>query len=241
VRLDLALVGRGLARSRSHARQLIDAGRVRVAGLGTVKAATIVDSGSDIFVRTDPYVSRAAHKLIPALDESGVAVPERVLDAGASTGGFTQVLLERGARLVYAVDVGHGQMAPSLRDDPRVVVAEGVNVRDLNLAHVGGHPVGLVVADLSFISLRLVLERLLSVLECDGAALILVKPQFEVGRANLDSHGVVVDNVVGERAVSGIIELATALGWRLDWSAPSRLPGEKGNQEVFCLFRRVKG
>ena len=147
------------------------------------------------------------------------------------------MLLERGAGTVYAVDVGHGQIAPGLRDDSRVVVEEGVNVRDLTLEHVGGAPVGLVVADLSFISLRLVLERLLSVLEYGGAALVLVKPQFEVGRGHLGSHGVVVDDAAGRRAVTGIVRLADRLGWGLAWSAPSRVPGERGNQEVFCLFK----
>lgn len=236
MRCDLALVERGLARSRSHARQLIEAERVGIEGISCVKPSTQVDAGTVIDVHEDPYVSRAAHKLIHALDGCGMTVSGRVLDAGASTGGFTQVLLERGASTVYAVDVGHDQMAEAVRLDPRVVVEEGVNLRDLTLGHVGGEPVGLAVADVSFISLRLVLDRIFSVLRDDGHALVLVKPQFEVGRAGLDSHGVVVDERTRIQAVQSVVDRARELGWSLAWSAPSALTGEKGNQEVFCLF-----
>jgi len=239
MRCDLALVERGLARSRSHARQLIETDRVRIEGIDHVKPATQVGPDSVIGVRQDPYVSRAAHKLIHALDECGTLVVGRALDAGASTGGFTQVLLERGASLVYAVDVGHDQMAPLVRLDPRVVVEEGVNLRDLTLGHVDSEPVDLVVADVSFISLRLILDRLFSVLREDGYALVLVKPQFEVGRKGLDSHGVVADERVRIQAVESVVERARELGWSLAWSAPSALTGEKGNQEVFCLFQKL--
>ena len=238
MRLDLALVARGLARSRSHARQLIDAGAVEVAGVAVARASTMIADDIAVTVRADPYVSRAAHKLIHAIDGSGLVVSGRALDAGASTGGFTQVLLERGADLVYAVDVGHGQLAEVVRQDRRVVVAEGLNVRGLNIDDVGGRPVDLVVADLSFISLRLVLDRLFGVLSPTGSALVLVKPQFEVGRGNVDSHGVVVSETARLEAVQAVIEHAASLGWLLAWSGPSELPGEKGNKEVFCLFGR---
>jgi len=236
MRCDLALVERGLARSRSHARQLIESDQVRIEGIPLVKPSTPVGPEAVIDVRQDPYVSRAAHKLIHALDACRITVSGRVLDAGASTGGFTQVLLERGATVVYAVDVGHDQMAEVIRQDPRVVVEEGVNLRDLTLDHVGGEPVDLVVADVSFISLRLILDRLFSVLEEDGYALVLVKPQFEVGRSALDSHGVVTDGRTRLYAVESVVARARELGWSLAWSAPSALTGEKGNQEVFCLF-----
>ncbi len=239
MRLDLALVERGLARSRSHARQLIDGGRVRLPASSPVKASTAVGPETVIEVESDPYVSRAAHKLIQALDQSGLAVPARVLDAGASTGGFTQVLVERGAQLVYAVDVGHGQLAPQLRADPKVVVEEGLNLRDLTLAAVGGHPVDLAVADVSFISLRLILGPIFEVLAPDGSALVLVKPQFEVGRARLDSHGVVVEESARLQAVESVVDRARQLGWSLRWSGESAVAGEKGNQETFCLFRRA--
>ena len=241
MRLDLALVARGMARSRSQARQLIDAGAVEVAGLAVVRASTQIGDDTAVTVRADPYVSRAAHKLINALDGSGLAVSGRVLDAGASTGGFTQVLLERGADLVYAVDVGHGQLADVVRQDRRVVVSEGLNVRELTLGDVGGCPVDLVVADLSFISLRLVLDRLFGVLSPTGSALVLVKPQFEVGRGNLDSHGVVVSEALRLEVVQAVVDHAASLGWFLAWSGPSGVPGEKGNREVFCLFRQNEG
>ena len=237
MRLDLALVARGLARSRSHARQLIEAGRVEIPGVGTVRASAQISDDAQVRVDVDPYVSRAAYKLIHALDDCGLDVAGRVLDAGASTGGFTQVLLERGASQVYAVDVGHDQMAEVVRQDPRVVATEGFNVRALGLAQVDDEPVDLVVADLSFISLRLVLGPLFGVLRRDGAALVLVKPQFEVGRAGLDAHGVVVSEQARVKAVDAVVADAAGLGWALAWSGPSRLPGEKGNQEVFCLFR----
>ena len=241
MRLDLALVERGLARSRSHARQLIDAGKVTVTGAALVKAALPVREDTTIDVDVDPYVSRAAYKLTAALESTGLIVTGRVLDAGASTGGFTQVVLERGAEMVYAVDVGHGQMATPIRDDPRVVLREGLNLRDLSLGDVGGEPVDLVVADVSFISLTLILGRLFAVLRPDGVALVLVKPQFEVGRAGLDSHGVVADRVASLQAVERVVRCAENLGWALTWSAPSILPGQAGNVEFFCLFRRGSG
>ncbi len=161
-----------------------------------------------------------------------------MLDAGASTGGFTQVLLEAGAERVYAVDVGHGQLAPQLRTDPRVHVRERLNLRELSLDHLDGEPVGLLVADVSFISLRLLLPSLLPVLRQDGSALLLVKPQFEVGRGGLDDHGVVRDPRLRAQAVAGVVEAAAALGWTLTWQAESSLAGESGNVEYFVQLRR---
>ena len=241
MRLDLALVERGLARSRSHARQLIDSGRVAIPFQTAIKPSTLVTSDTEIKVEVDPYVSRGAHKLMHALDDCGLRITGRVLDAGASTGGFTQVLLERGATKVYAVDVGHGQMVEKLRKDLRVVVHEGLNLRDLTLDHLDNQPVDYVVADVSFISLTMILEPILRVMKPEGAALVLVKPQFEVGRGGLDSQGVVINESARIRALDSIIEYARTLGWYLDWSAPSMLTGEKGNQETFCLFRSLPG
>lgn len=239
-RLDVALVQRGLARSRAQAADLIARGLVRVEGQVVTKAAYRIVDAHEVSAVVDPYVSRAAHKLIGALRESGTAVPRRVLDAGASTGGFTQVLLERGAEEVVAVDVGHGQMAPLVRDDPRVRVREGLNLRDLTLADVDGVPVDLVVGDVSFISLRLILEPMLSVLAPQGAALILIKPQFELDRAALDSHGVVADPLRAAEAVDGVILFAESLGWACTWRGPTLLPGELGNQEYFCRLERQR-
>ncbi|MDR1790736.1 MAG: TlyA family RNA methyltransferase [Propionibacteriaceae bacterium] len=237
-RLDAELVARALARSRAKAQQAIAAGQVSVDGKLAVKPAQAVTSKSKIVVAdADPYVSRAAHKLLGALRDSGTAVPARVLDAGASTGGFTQVLLQAGAQVVYAVDVGHGQLDAGLRADPRVRVAEGLNLRDLTLADVAGEPVGLVVADVSFISLKLLLAPILAVLDQSGAALLLVKPQFEVGRAGLDGQGVVRDPALRAQAVAEVVQAAAALGWECVWQAESQLPGEHGNVEVFVKLR----
>ena len=238
-RLDLELPARGLARSRSHALELIRSGRVRVAGDVVTRASTPVGPDDALLVETDPWVSRAAHKLRGALDESGVTVPARVLDAGASTGGFTQVLLSRGARRVYAVDVGHGQLAPPLRADPRVRNLEGVNLRGLGLDHVDGAPVDLAVGDVSFISLRLVMAPVLGVLAPGATALLLVKPQFEVGRQRLGAGGVVTDETERAGAVDRVLDEAARLGWECFWRAPSRLPGPAGNVEFFIGLRRA--
>lgn len=233
-RLDTELVRRGLARSRTAAQAAIARGDVLVNGAPAAKPAQSIEPDDAVVLRaTDPWVSRAAHKLLGALDDSATRVPPRVLDAGASTGGFTQVCLARGAERVYAVDVGHGQLAPVLRDDPRVVVWEHTNLRDLTPAHVEDGPVGLVVADVSFISLRLLLRPLLSVLEPTGEALLLVKPQFEVGRTGLDSNGVVRDQRLRSDSVQRVVAEAAALGRPAVWTGPSRLPGENGNVEFF--------
>lgn len=239
-RLDRALVLRGLARSRQQARELIDAGKVLVNAVPATKPAlSVADTDHLLVTDPDPYVSRAAHKLRSALTAAGLAVPGRVLDAGASTGGFTQVLLEAGAKLVYAVDVGHGQLVPQLRDDPRVVVREGLNLRDLTVADVGEEPVELVVADVSFISLRLLLEPLLGVLSDTGQALLLVKPQFEVGRSHLDDRGVVREERHRQDAIAAVIADADRLGWSPFWQAASALPGESGNVEHFVGLART--
>jgi 23S rRNA (cytidine1920-2'-O)/16S rRNA (cytidine1409-2'-O)-methyltransferase len=237
VRLDLALVARGLARSRAQAQAAIRAGRVELNGRVASRPAQPVDDG-DLVSLTSPdhYVSRAAHKLAGAIAASGVRIPPRVLDAGASTGGFTQVLLEAGVHAVYAVDVGHDQLAPELRADPRVRVRERLNLRDLTLADLDGEPVDLVVADVSFISLTLLLAPLFAVLSSAGSALLLVKPQFEVGRGGLDDRGVVRDEAARARAVAAVIAAATRLGKRAVWQAPSELPGESGNVEYFVHF-----
>jgi 23S rRNA (cytidine1920-2'-O)/16S rRNA (cytidine1409-2'-O)-methyltransferase len=238
-RLDRELVERGLARSRQQAAEAIRSGKVMVDGEPATRPAQGVGPGQRLDVtELDPYVSRAAHKLVDALAGSRVEVPARVLDAGASTGGFTQVLLEAGADLVYAVDVGHGQLVAALRDDPRVRVRERLNLRDLVPADLDTEPVGLVVADVSFISLKLLLAPLLSVLRPDGDALLLVKPQFEVGRAGLDDKGVVRDPRLRQRALSGVIDAAIGLGWAPVWQAESSLPGESGNVEYFIHLRR---
>ncbi|MFV0406068.1 MAG: TlyA family RNA methyltransferase [Propioniciclava sp.] len=240
-RLDVVLVERGLARSRAQAADLITRGKVSVDGAVITKPARHVGPTSSVRAETDNYVSRAAHKLIGALDASQTMVPARALDAGASTGGFTQVLLERGCQQVVAVDVGHGQLAASLRDDSRVDQREGLNLRDLALTDLEGMPVDLVVADVSFISLRLLLTPLFGVLSRDGVALLMVKPQFELDRGALDSHGVVIDPARAAAAVDAVVAQAESLGWECRWRSPTLLPGERGNQEFFCKFEQSDG
>jgi 23S rRNA (cytidine1920-2'-O)/16S rRNA (cytidine1409-2'-O)-methyltransferase len=240
-RLDAELVRRGLARSREHAVELITEGRVAVAGQAATKAATGVEAGTPVVVRTDPgeqrWVSRGAHKLLGALDAFGVAVEgRRALDAGASTGGFTEVLLSRGVREVVAVDVGYGELAWSLRTDGRVRVLERTNVRTLEPGHVGG-PVDLVVADLSFISLRLVLPALTACATAGADLLPMVKPQFEVGRERLGSGGVVRDPAARTDAVLGVAAVAADLGWGTAGVVASPLPGPAGNVEFFLWLR----
>lgn len=235
MRLDTALVERSLASSRNRAARLIAERRVRVNGTTATKASLNVSDADIIEADTERWVSRAAYKLIGALDQAGIAVPPRVLDAGASTGGFTQVCLERGAHRVYAVDVGHGQLVSQLREDSRVVVHEGLNLRDLQLVHLDDEPVDLVVGDVSFISLTLLLEPLFAV--CRGTALLLVKPQFEVGREKLGAGGIVADEHEREHAVERVVDAAAQLGWEPWWRGTSELPGTHGNVEVFLAMR----
>jgi len=242
-RLDLALPERGLARSRSQARELIRSGRVLVDGHRADRPSALVSARHAITLTGDePWVSRAAHKLLGALDALGWDdLGSRALDAGASTGGFTQVLLSRAVDRVYAVDVGHGQLAPILRGDARVVAREGLNLRDLTLADLDGLPVDLVVADVSFISLTLLLAPLFGVLGEGGRALLMVKPQFEVGREALGHGGVVRDERLRVRAVDRVVSAASQLGWEATWRAPSVLPGPSGNLEYFVAFARAGG
>jgi 23S rRNA (cytidine1920-2'-O)/16S rRNA (cytidine1409-2'-O)-methyltransferase len=244
-RLDAELVRRGLARSREQAVELVTAGRVSVAGQVATKPATQVDLGAAVVVRedeTDPgYASRGGHKLAGALaafTPRGLAVAgRRCLDAGASTGGFTDVLLRAGAARVVAVDVGYGLLAWSLRTDERVDVHERVNVRDLRPEAIGG-PVDLVVGDLSFISLALVLPALTACTVPDGDLVLMVKPQFEVGRERLGSGGVVRDPALRAEAVRQVAAAADPLGLGVRGVVASPLPGPSGNVEYFLWLHR---
>jgi 23S rRNA (cytidine1920-2'-O)/16S rRNA (cytidine1409-2'-O)-methyltransferase len=244
LRLDAELVRRGLARSREHASELIAAGRVKVAGGVAAKPATGVTTDVAIVVAEDPdrpdYVSRGGHKLAGALaafEPLGLAVAgRRCLDAGASTGGFTDVLLRNGAAEVVAVDVGYGQLAWSLRSDERVRVVDRQNVRELTPELIGG-PVDLVVGDLSFISLSLVLDALFGVTRADGDLALMVKPQFEVGKDRVGRGGVVRDPALRAEAVSGIAAAAAARGWGARAVTVSPLPGPSGNVEFFLWLR----
>jgi 23S rRNA (cytidine1920-2'-O)/16S rRNA (cytidine1409-2'-O)-methyltransferase len=244
-RLDAELVRRGLARSRQDAVDLVNAGRVKVAGMPAQKAATAVDAATPLLVASgdaDDTVSRGAHKLAGALD-AWPALPvegRRCLDAGASTGGFTQVLLRRGAREVVAVDVGYGQLAWTLVRDDRVRVLDRTNVRTLTPEAIDG-PVQLIVADLSFISLTLVLEPLAGCLDADGDLVVMVKPQFEAGRDAVGSGGVVRDPAVRADAVGRVAAHARDLGLGTAGVVASPLPGPAGNVEYFLWLRAGAG
>jgi 23S rRNA (cytidine1920-2'-O)/16S rRNA (cytidine1409-2'-O)-methyltransferase len=237
-RLDRELVRRGLARSRSHAQSMISSSGVRVNGDVVTRAAQAVATTDQLDVTGDHYVSRAAHKLVGALDDLGLDVAgRRALDAGASAGGFTQVLLERGCREVIAVDVGTDQLATELRSDPRVRVWERTNLRDLQLRHVDGERVELVVADVSFISLTMILDPLLSVTRADGRLLLMIKPQFEVGRTALGRSGVVRSATLRQQAVDRVAAAAMDRGWPVEAVVASRLPGPAGSIEFFALLQ----
>lgn len=241
-RLDVALAAAGLAASRTHARRIVEEGRALVDGRVARKPSAPVAEDSVLEVTDVPeggeYVSRAAHKLLGALEASGVDPSGLIcLDAGASTGGFTDVLLRRGARAVRAVDIGHAQLHPRLREDPRVAVHEGTSIRGLDPSGVGG-PSQLVVGDLSFISLVTLMADLAALTAPGGDLLLMVKPQFEVGRRRLPRSGVVADPALRREAVLGVVESADARGLDLRAVAESTLPGQDGNHEYFVHLRR---
>lgn len=247
-RLDAALTERGLVRSRTQAARLIAEGSVSVDGATVIKASTRVRDEQVIQLATsDHYVSRAAHKLIAAFDTFDVPVTGRAaLDVGASTGGFTQVLLERGANSVVALDVGHGQLVTQVSSDPRVTVIEGFNARDLTpdlLDAAAGHhvEVSLVVADLSFISLTTVLPALVATAGPDADYVLLVKPQFEVGRGGI-REGIVRNAGLRAEAVSTVLWAAWDLGLKTAGLISSPLLGTTGNHEYLAwLSSRVGG
>lgn len=246
-RLDAELAARGLSRSRTHAAALITAGVVTVDGAPVVKPSARVRSDQVIEVaEANHYVSRAAHKLIAALDGFAVDPAGRLaLDLGASTGGFTQVLLERGARRVIALDVGHDQLDRSLRPDPRVLAVDGVNVRYLTapqLTELSGSPErpSLVVGDLSFISLSHVIPAIVEVAEPGADIVLLVKPQFEVGRGGV-REGIVRDAGLRDEAVTGVLWSAWDAGLRTLGVLPSPLPGSHGNREYLVHLSTDRG
>ncbi len=233
-RLDQALVTRGLAPSRARARDAILRGHVTVNGAPTAKPSLTVAPDALIAI-DDPasgYVSRGALKLIAALDAFRFDPAGTVaLDVGASTGGFTQALLDRGARKVHAIDVGHGQLALALAADPRVASREGLNARDLTAADIG-EEVDAVVADVSFISLKLALPPALALTRAGAWGVFLVKPQFEVGRDALGKRGIVRDAAAAERAAADLAAWTkSALGWRVTGVIPSPVAGGDGNRE----------
>ena len=241
-RLDAELVRRKLARSREQAAALVADGRVQVRGTVARKVAAMIDPADPVVVSgEDPateYVSRGGHKLAGALAAFGLPVEgRRCLDAGASTGGFTDVLLRAGAAQVVAVDVGYGQLAWPIRTNDKVVVLERTNVRTLTPDAIGG-PVDLTVADLSFISLRLVLPALAACTAPDGDLALMVKPQFEVGKERVGAGGVVRDPQLRADAVLQVAAAGGELGLGVAGVTASPLPGPSGNVEFFVWFRR---
>jgi len=248
-RLDALLVARGLAATRERARALILAGQVRVdtpaAKAGTpLKAGTMVPDDATVSLATPdhPYVGRGGLKLAHALDAFAIDPRGAVaLDVGASTGGFTDVLLQRGARQVLALDVGHGQLAWSLRTDPRVVVLEKINARTLTADQLGPEApraFDVITIDVSFISLRLVLPALEPLLAPDGRLVALVKPQFEAGRDDVGAGGIVRDPAVHARVVAEVVAEAERLGLAHRGTTPSPIAGAEGNREFLAVFAR---
>jgi 23S rRNA (cytidine1920-2'-O)/16S rRNA (cytidine1409-2'-O)-methyltransferase len=236
-RLDQLLVARGLATSRAQAQALILAGRVVVEGLSAPKAGALVPEETGITLKEPPpFVSRGGEKLAGALEHFQISPAGQVaLDVGASTGGFTHCLLSRGARKVFAVDVGYGQLDATLRRDPRVVVLERQNIRHLPREAIP-EPIDLATLDLSFISLTLVLPKILEWLRPGGKILALVKPQFEVGKGQVGKGGVVRDPQLQMAAVQRVAAAAAGLGLKVSPAFPSPLKGPKGNQEYFLYL-----
>lgn len=241
MRLDLLLVERGLAPSRARAQSEIKAGRVRVAGAVVTKAAQETDPGFEISLDDPsiPYVSRGGLKLAHALDQFGIPCKDMtVLDVGASTGGFTDVVLSRGARLVYAVDVGHDQLSAKFRGDPRVVSLEGQDVRTLAATQVPD-PVSLVVCDVSFISATKVLPAACAFAAPVSRLVVLVKPQFEVGRGAIGKGGIVKDVDARRASIAAVSDAVAALdGWTVTGCVESPIAGGSGNIEFLLGARR---
>ena len=241
-RLDAELVRRELARSRENAVELIAAGKVLVNGIPATKAATQVDAQISITLKDEQaeFVSRGGHKLAGALDHfANLVVADKIaLDAGASTGGFTDVLLKRGVKKVVAADVGYGQLAWQLQNDNRVKILDRVNVRSLTKEQVA-EEIDLVVADLSFISLKIVLPALIAVAKDDADFLIMVKPQFEVGKEKLGAGGVVRDAALRKEAVAAVAAAAFSLGLGCLGVVASPLPGPSGNVEYFLWLSKA--
>ncbi len=239
-RLDKVIKRRRLIRSRSRAQRMIEAGRVKVDGRIVDRPGHPIDSEAEIEILAfEAYVSRGGEKLEAALEQFRIDPHGKVcLDVGASTGGFTDCLLQRKAAKVYAIDVGHDQIHPSLRRDPRVVVREGLNARYLEPQDIG-EPVDLVVIDVSFISLKLVLPALIDIVDERGEIVALVKPQFEVGKDRLPTDGVVKDEADRQAVLQDLrtfVESETP--WRVAGEMESSIQGEKGNMEVFVHVRK---
>jgi 23S rRNA (cytidine1920-2'-O)/16S rRNA (cytidine1409-2'-O)-methyltransferase len=240
IRLDQLLVERQMAESRSRALGMIMAGSIRVDDVVISKAGTKVPADANVTVaEKDPYVSRGGKKLAGALDHFGIDPSGMVtMDAGASTGGFSDCLLQRGAAKVFAVDVGYGQLRPKVADDPRVTVMDRTNVRHLTPSDLG-QAMDMIVGDLSFISLSLVLPALTGLIGPKGQMVLLVKPQFEVGRGKVGKGGIVRDPALHESAIASVVEAAEQSGMELLNRVTSSITGAKGNVEFLIHLARA--
>ncbi len=239
-RLDKLLVDRGMVETRSKAAALIMAGQVLLKGQPITKAGTPIDDQAEISIKESyPYVSRGASKLEAALNEYDIDLSDKVAaDIGASTGGFTDLMLQRGAQKVYAIDVGHGQLHWKLRNDARVINLEGINVRELDAALIA-EKCDLATFDVSFISLKLVVPPVLKILKEDARIIALIKPQFEAGRDQVGKGGIVRDSQVIEAVKDDIRDFFISLGLAVSEIIPSPIRGAKGNQEY--LIHAVRG
>ncbi len=244
-RLDAALVALGLVESRTKAQRLIKSGKVTVDGITATKPAQAIASASDIAIdKGDDYVSRGAYKLVGAFDAFRAAgLPEPVgfdcLDIGASTGGFCDVLLRRGAHRVVALDVGHGQLDPRIAADPRIIEMSGVNIRDVRDSDLPYRP-RMVVSDVSFISLTYVIPVIARIADPGAYIVLLVKPQFEVGKGHLGKGGIVEDPALRERALSAVAACADECGLDVVATAPSPIEGTHGNTEHLLYARAAE-
>ena len=240
MRIDVYLTERGYAPSRQRARAMIEAGNVTVDGRTVTKPSYPIGEGEHtVTVINDlPYVSRGGLKLAAALDAFAISVEGmRTLDVGASTGGFTDCLLQHGAARVYAVDAGEGQLVPRLLEDERVVSLEKTNARELTLEAIGGHEVDLIVMDVSFISATYILPRFPHLLRCRGHAVCLIKPQFEVGRSMLGKGGIVKEPAAHRYAVERVLDSAVSVGLIPVGLSASPVTGGDGNREFLVHFR----
>lgn len=235
-RIDKVLTDKGLVSSRSQAKSLIEKGDVTCNGVVIKKAGELVDSDAEFVVNAPQFVGRGAFKLEKALEEFSIDVSGKTfLDVGASTGGFTEVLLLKGATKVYAIDVGHDQLAKKLREDSRVINLEGTNIRDLGeLPELADG----AVMDLSFISITKVLDNVFKLLSKDGFLIALVKPQFEAGRDLLPKDGVIKDERVRQKIVNDVIEFAFANRWNHQATIDSPIEGKTGNKEFLILLKK---
>lgn len=236
-RADKVLSDKGLCSTRSQAKSLIENGDVTVNGVTIKKAGELIDPNSKIEIKAQLFVGRGAFKLVKALDAFMIEPSGKIcLDVGASTGGFTEVLLNHGATKVYAIDVGHDQLAAKLRTDPRVVNLEGTNIKELTtLPDVAD----LAVMDLSFISITKVLDAVANLLKPKGVLVALVKPQFEAGRERLPRDGVIKDAKVQNTVLGEVVAFAKANGWNHHGTIDSPIEGKSGNKEFLCLFSRI--